>query len=217
MEALLTLDCFVHDFMGSLQGTTPGERADETISDHAERFVRLLACVPASKGHVLGPPVFFGASPDIGLESALSLLGSLRKTGILRVEADDAQFTVSIVNGDVVHGVSYPRPEPELLGNLLVDRGTIDAERLDRFFEECGSSASKIGQALNQQALVSTSELQAALEHQLRLLFDRLLATRESVWCFHEGEATLAYINMRLNIIGVLLDSARKSDEKRVS
>lgn len=60
---------------------------------------------------------------------------------------------------------------------------------------------------------MSTSELEEALVHQLRLLFDRLLATRESVWCFHAGEATLAYIDMRLNVMAVILESARKSDE----
>jgi hypothetical protein len=179
--------------------------------------VRLLEYSPSTKSQVLGPPVILGASPAIGLESLLGLLGSLRKTGILRVQARDALFMVSIVKGDVVHGVSYPRPPSELLGNILVSRGTIDSGTLTRFFEECGSSACRIGEALNEQALVSTDELQDALEHQLQLLFDRLLATGESEWCFHEGEATLAYIHMRMNVISVLLESARKNDEGAVA
>lgn len=211
-ETLERLDSVVHDFVASLDEDKLGA-AGGGSSDHVERFQRLLDGSPATKSHVLGPPVVFGSSPAIGLDSMLALLGSLQKTGVLRVQAGETLFTVSIVRGDVVHGVSYPRPEAELLGPILISQGTIEPARLYRFLDECGSSASMIGEALNRQTLVSTYELQDALEHQLQLLFDRLLATGESEWCFHEGEATLAYIHMRMNVISVLLESARKNDE----
>lgn len=214
--SLETLDSVVHDFVASLDQATLVGRGEGASSQHAERFRRLLEHSPSTKSHVLGPPVLFGASPSIGLDTLLGLLGSLRKTGILRVRVDDVMFMVSIVRGDVVHGVSYPRPETELLGNILVARGTIDADRLERFLLQCRGSASRIAEALERQELVSTDALKEALEHQLQLLFDRLLSTRESEWCFHEGEATLAYINMRMNVISVLLESARKNDERMV-
>ena len=212
------LDSVVHDFVAALD---PGALAASTNvagSSNASRLMRLLEeDAPSTKSRVLGPPVLLGASPPIALESLLGFLSSMHMTGILRVQADDVTFMVSVVNGDVVHAVSQPRPEPELLGNILVARGIIDPIRLARFFEECGASASKIGEALNRQALVSTDELRKALEQQMQQLFDRLFDSECAEWCFYAGEATLAYIDMRMNVIRVLLESARKQDEGRNS
>jgi len=157
--------------------------------------------------------VLCGTSPPIGLESVLAFLGSLRKTGILRILADGTTFMISIVRGDVVHGVSHPRPEAELLGNILVRREAIDVYRLRSFFDQCGSSPRRIGEALNRQELSATDDLREALEIQLQLLFDRLLAASSSEWCFHEGEAMLSYVTLRMNTTTVLLESARKRDE----
>lgn len=210
---LVHLDSVVHDFVAAMDRRTSAPPSDRA-GPHAESFRRLLESNTTSTGQILGPPVLFGASPPMGLENILGLLGSMRETGVLHVEAGGVTFTISIVNGDVVHGVSRPRPASELLGNVLVSLGTITAEQLSRFFAEHGSSPSTIGEALDREALVSTEQLGQALEHQLRLLFDRLLATRNAVWCFRAGEATLAYINMRLSVIGVLLESAAKNDER---
>jgi len=207
------LDSVVHDFVASM-----GQRAQAVESSgaapHVESFRRLLESSTASTGQILGPPVLYGASPPMGLENVLGMLGSMRQTGVLHVDAGGVTFTISIVKGDVVHGVSRPRPRAELLGNVLVSMGTVDADRLARFFDEHGSSASTIGEALDRGALVNPEELRRALEKQLRMLFERLLGTRNAVWCFRAGEATLAYIDMRLSVIGVLLESAAKSDER---
>jgi hypothetical protein len=152
-------------------------------------------------------------SPPVHLESVFGFLGSMRKTGILRLLAEGVTFRISVVRGDVVHGVSSWRPEEELLGNILVDRRAIDGYELDTFFSKCGSSACKIGEALNRQELVKTEALREALEIQLQKLFDRLLAASATEWCFHEGEATLSYVKLRVNPTRVLLESARKRDE----
>lgn len=207
------LDSVVHDFVASM-GQRPYAVDPNGAAPHVESFRRLLESSTASTGQILGPPVLYGASPPMGLESVLGLLGSMRETGVLHVDAGGVTFTISIVKGDVVHGVSRPRPRSELLGNVLVSLGLVDAERLARFFDEHGSTPSTIGEALDRGALVTTDELRRALEHQLRMLFARLLGTRRAVWCFRAGEATLAYIDMRLSVIGVLLESAAKSDER---
>ena len=204
----------VHDFLASLGQVPPGAPQDGTGSAHTARFMRILEYAPPTGGPLLGPPVFCGTSPSVGLESVFSFLGTLRKTGILRVCAGQTTFMISVVNGDVVHGVSQPRPEGELLGKILVERGAIDAYALSSFLEKWGSSAPRLGEALNREELVSTADLREALEIQLQQLFDRLLAARASEWCFHEGEATLSYIRLRMNATSVLLQSARVRDER---
>ena len=204
----------VHDFLASLGQVPTGTPQDGTGSAHTARFMRILEYVPPTGGPLLGPPVFCGTSPSVGLESVFGFLGTLRKTGILRVRAGETAFMISVVNGDVVHGVSHPRPEEELLGKILVARGAIDAYALSSFFEKWGSSAPRLGEALNREELVSTAYLREALEIQMQQLFDRLLAARASEWCFHEGEATLSYIRLRMNATSVLLQSARVRDER---
>jgi hypothetical protein len=175
--------------------------------------MRILAHAPLPAGMLLGPPVFCGTSPAVGLESVFGFLGTLRKTGILRIRTDETTFMISVVNGDVVHGVSHPRPEAELLGRILVARGAIDAYALSHFLDKWGSSPSRIGEAISREELVSAAHLREALEIQLQQMFDRLLAARTSEWCFHEGEATLSYVSLRLSATRVLLQSARKRDE----
>ena len=149
----------------------------------------------------------------IGIESLLGFLGSLRKTGVLRAEADGVTYMISVVHGDVVHGVCRPRSEPELLGSLLLARGAIGSDAILRFFETCGSSASRIVDALNREELVSNEVLREVLAQQMQLLFDRLLGAESVEWCFHEGEATLCYLNLRVNVNRMILESARCKDE----
>lgn len=216
IRTLRRLDSVIHDFIACLDQVHHHASVDLTGSGNVARFLSILESVPPAGGPLLGPPVLCGISPPIGLESVLSFLGSLHKTGILRVRSEGTTFMISVVRGDVVHAVSHPRPEAELLGSILVERSAIDRETLTRFLETHGASAGRLGEALNRQELLSTEELRAALEVQLQRLFDRLLAARTSEWCFHEGEATLSYIHLRVNATGVLLESARKRDEDGV-
>ena len=212
VEQLAKLDHVLHDFMACLQQGQQGS-VESAGSENIARFHRLLNHAPLVGGHVLGPPVLCGMSPPIGIECLLGLLGSAQKTGILRVLAGDTTFMISIVRGDVVHGICDPRPESELLGNILLAWGVVRAEQLQRFFEDCGANPKKLVDALNKEKLVSTAKLRDALAQQMQRLFDRLLAATNAEWCFHEGEATLCYVNMRVNVNRMLLESARKHDE----
>jgi hypothetical protein len=212
-DHLRRLDFVIHDFPACVDPVSLTARVDGPRRAHAESLRRILETELPANGVRLGPPVLCGTSPPIGLEGVLGFLGSLRKTGVLRVRADGATYMISVVRGDVANGVSQPRPEGELLGNILLRRGRIDADRLGRFFAECGPSAFRIVESLERQELVGTADLREALEIQLQHLFDRLLAARSAEWCFHDGEAMLSLINLRVNATRVLLESARKRDE----
>ena len=217
LESLGRLDSVVNDFIASLDQTSLPAPANGKESENIARFMRILAAETAPGSPVLGPPVLCGVTPPVHLESVFGFLGTLRKTGILRLQADDMTFMISVVEGDVVHGVSSKRPADELLGNILVERGAIGSLELEQFFSRCGSSACTIGEAINRQELVKTEALREALEIQLQRLFDRLLAARAAEWCFHEGEAKLAYITLRMSPIRVLLENARKRDEENAA
>jgi hypothetical protein len=210
------LDHVVHDFMACLD---PGSNCGVELGpgpESVERMTRILEYTPGGDSSaVLGPPVLCGMSPSMGVESLLGFLGMLKKTGMLRVRAGGTTYMISVVRGDVVNGTSDPRPEEELLGNLLVARGAIGRTRLERFLRDRASSACRLGEALTEQELVTTDELRGALEQQLQQMFDRMLAAESATWCFYEGEAVLSYIHVRMNVTSVLLESARKHDEGR--
>ena len=60
---------------------------------------------------------------------------------------------------------------------------------------------------------MSTAVLREVLAQQLQMLIDRLLGAKRADWCFHEGEATLCYVNLRVNVNRVLIESARSHDQ----
>jgi hypothetical protein len=207
------LDRVVHEFMASVKEDAAAPLSG-VESEEAQRLRRMLEQTSFVHGPVLGPPVLCGASPAIGLECLLGFLGSMRKTGVVRARADGTDYMISVVRGDVVHGVCAPRPEAELLGSLLLARGAIGSAALTRFVETCGSSPSRIVEALNGEELVSTAVLREVLAEQMQKLVDRLLAAQSAEWCFHEGEATLCYVNLRVNVNRMLLESARSHDQE---
>lgn len=206
------LDRVVHEFMASVKDTAAPLEGVE--SEETQRLRRMLDQTSFVHGPVLGPPVLCGSSPAIGLECLLGFLGSMRKTGVVRARADGTRYMISVVRGDVVHGVCDPRPESELLGSLLLARGAIGSEALLRFVETCGASPGRIVEALNGEELVKTEVLREVLAQQMQLLVDRLLASRSAEWCFHEGEATLCFVNLRVNVNRMLLESARGQDQQ---
>lgn len=211
-EQLERLDAVVHDFMACVQPDR-AKAVEALESEDAQRLQRMLDHASLAHEPVLGPPVLCGASPAIGIECLLGFLGSMRKTGVVRARAGDATYMISVVRGDVVHGVCDPRPESELQGSLLLARGAIGSEALLRFVETCGASPSRIVDALNGEELVSTAVLREVLAQQMQMLVDRLLAAGKAEWCFHEGEATLCYVNLRVNVNRMLLESARSHDQ----
>jgi len=210
-EQIERLDQVVHDFLACMQ--EGGERPLEELESEDAARLRDVLEPPRGKGPLLGPPVLAGASPAIPIETLLGFLGSQNKTGVLRVRTGGTRFMISVVRGDVVHGVCDPRPREELLGSLLLARGAIPADAMAGFFETCGASASRIVEALNDEELVPTGVLREVLAQQMQMLFDRLLKAESAEWCFHEGEATLSYVNLRVNVNRMLLETTRSQDE----
>ena len=158
--------------------------------------------------------VLSGFHPPVSLQTLLGFLSLLMKTGVLLVRADGCLFTITIVEGDVVHGLSEPRPESELLGQILIHSGAIDAATLDSFIERHKGSG-RLGEALEQEELVSYQALDNALNEQLKRLFDRLFAASKACFSFHEVPVPPSEVQMRMNVTRLLLQSAVAEDETR--
>ena len=133
--------------------------------------------------------------------------------GTLRVVTTTETFTLEVADGHIAHAVSDNTPPKARLGSILLARGAITMRQLKEFLRNYSGSSKPMGEALEREELVSKQELQAALEQQVQCLFHRMFAQREATFWFYAGNPSHPEIHIRMNVIQLLLESARSSDE----
>ena len=158
-----------------------------------------------------------GISPSVPIQSVLAFLSSNNKTGTLRFRTRPENFTLEIVDGDVVHTFSDQPPAGERLGDILVSRGALDSDTLEQFLEKYADSSVTLGQALEQEELVAMDEMREALEQQTQQLFHRVFSADDAAFYFYHAESSTPELHIRLKMIQLLLESARTHDEAEAS
>lgn len=170
----------------------------------------LTPLLPPSKNHVLAMQ---GSSRNIPLSQLLSFLGSLQETGVVKVKSDFETFTLELQHGVVVHAQSDNAPRNALLGNILVEMGSIDRDRLEQAL--LSSHGARVGETLEKGELVDREQLRKAIERQIQMLFDRMFQAQEAVFSFWKGDLKHTDGRVHLNVMQLLLESARSADERR--
>jgi len=165
---------------------------------------------------IKGQCILRGSSTALSIPNLLEVLSSHKKTGTLRISTEHENFTLEILDGDVVHACSDHAPRDQLLGSILVARSSISIEQLEQFFEQFTRPEGRLGDFLERQQLVSRADLQDALKHQVQMLFRRLFASGTGSFFFHEGKRVGVEERIRMNITQLLLESARMHDEQRI-
>jgi len=168
----------------------------------------VLAGERPSEQHVLA---LFGAGSVIPIHELIGFLGTVGKTGILRIETSRESFLLEFSSGDIVHGESSRTSEGERLGDLLVSQGAIERADLERVLE--GGSRRRLGHALLEKELITAQHLTAALRAQIQSLFVRLFREEAQGFSFWGGPPLHAERGVRLNSTSLLLEGARYSDE----
>ena len=193
---------------------SPSKGQVATYADGMARLERVVRTLRAWLPDQGTPAVLSGSHPPVNIPTLLGFLSLLRESGVLLVRADGCLFTITIMEGDVVHGLSEPRPPHELLGQVLIDAGAIDADRLSAFLQR-HSSDDRLGEALQKEELVSAHALDVCLKRQLHRLFERMFSAERASFEFHQSTAPLAAPAMRMNVTQLLLQSALTLDETR--
>ena len=191
--------------------------SEEQASSYANGLARLDQVVRTLRAWLPDDttrPVLSGCHPRVSIPALLGFLSLLRESGVMLVRAEGCLFTITIFEGDVVHGLSEPRPSGELLGQILVDEEAISADKLRDFLER-HTSSDRLGEALQREELVSAQALESCLKRQLHLLFERLFAAERASFEFFECAAPVAEPAMRMNVTQLLLQSALSLDETR--
>lgn len=154
-----------------------------------------------------------GNSWTIPIPELIGFLSNARKTGALWVHAPNETFLLQIRDGVLLHATSDSTPEGERLGELLVAAGALSAEELTSFLAT-NKQAGVLGLNLCRAGRISEEKLLVVLAEQVQRLFHRMLSARNSVFRFQEGAELLVQHHVRLNVMQLLLETARTFDER---
>lgn len=156
---------------------------------------------------------FGGACSSIGVPDLLAMMQAMGKTGVLRVSHPNEDVLLHFEDGDLVHAFSERTPGHLRLGELLVQQGALDRERLESVLF-CQPGEKRLGDVLTEGRIVTEEQLEAAVAHQVQQLFHRMFGYHDATFRFEPGlppvdEGSRA----RRNVIQLLLESARHNDE----
>jgi hypothetical protein len=162
---------------------------------------------------VSGQEELSGSSLVVPIPDLLSFLQMQGVSGLLQVDTGQEVISLLFERGDLTNAYSDNSPPGFRLGEILVELGDIDADRLEAFLVGFEPGKEKLGNALQREGLISREALELALESQVRLIFLRLLCSGEARYRFQRAPADAARSEHRFNVLQLLLDASRIRDE----
>lgn len=146
--------------------------------------------------------------PDI-----LQLLATGKKTGILEVKTSTRQKEVAFKNGNIIFASSVNSSE-DLLGNMLLHRGRITKDDLNRAIALHKQTGRQLGTTLIDMNLFDKEEIGECLRLQIEEIVYNLFSWAEGDFYFHEGEKPQkAPFLIELNTMNVVMEGTRRIDE----
>ena len=88
---------------------------------------------------------FTGNLRTLSFGDILQLIATGKKTGVLRMRRSQGSKYIYFRGGDVVAAASESNIEEERLGQLLVRRGALDAEGLERALKRQAANGKRLG------------------------------------------------------------------------
>src|SRR2546426_6329835 len=108
-----------------------------------------------------------GTIKDFGLPDIFQLIGLQRKTGILTLNNEKDNVTVTFENGMVVMADQTSKRLEDRLGNVLVKQGKLSKERLDEALQTQKATLQRLGHVLVAQNYITAKDLKDAIQVQI--------------------------------------------------
>jgi hypothetical protein len=159
--------------------------------------------------------VLAGHAAVVPISDLLGFLSGLRKSGMLWVDTSRESFLLQLREGAVIYAHGDNPPEGQLLGEILVRNKALERDRLAWALVESTASKDVLGSHLVNKGLISQEDLTRALAEQVQMIFDRLFASQDATYQFELGGRLMDSADVSLNVIQLLLESARANDECR--
>ncbi len=156
-----------------------------------------------------------------GVVELPDLIGMIRAqgmTGILNLSLPKEVVQLHFDKGQLVHAYSENAPKSLRLGEILVEQGVMDQERLKSLLYCHKNSPKMLGEILMDGGVVAPEHLHQALHYQIQCLFDRLFTHRKQAhFRFEPGLPDTTAQRAQVNVLQLLLESARAYDERQAS
>ena len=146
--------------------------------------------------------------PDI-----LQLLATGKKTGVLNVKTGARQKEVAFKNGNIIHATSVNSSE-DLLGNMLLNRGKISKNDLDRAIKLHKQTGRQLGTTLIDMNIFDKKEITEVLKQQIEEIVYNLFSWIEGEFTFREDDSPKdAPFLVDLATMNIIMEGTRRIDE----
>ncbi len=146
--------------------------------------------------------------PDI-----LQLLSTGKKTGVLQISTGTRQKEIAFRDGNIIHASSINSTE-DLLGNLLLKRGKISKDDLEKAIAMHKQTGRQLGTTLVDMNLFDKEEVLECLKLQIEEIVYNLFSWEEGEFKFLENAAPKkAPLLVELNTVNIIMEGTRRIDE----
>ncbi len=157
---------------------------------------------------------FTGNLRTLSFGDILQLIATGKKTGVLRLFRPQGAKYIYFKGGDVVAASSDSNIEEERLGQLLIRRGVLSADELDRALKRQSANGKRLGHTLIELGLCDRSKVVDALRAQVEEMVYSVFSYPDGQFEFVDSEAPDAtHIPVELNSLNVMMEGARRFDE----
>lgn len=148
------------------------------------------------------------------LAEIFQLIAAGRKSGTLGIQRDDSIVMIYFDRGEIIYG--YGPRQTFHLGQLLKERGKLDAKQLDEAVQTQArtDNSRRLGEILIEKRFIDRADLQSVVQEQVSELLYSLLAWQTGSFKFYENQyPTDEEITVRLSVENVILEGLRRLDE----
>ncbi len=156
-----------------------------------------------------------GSLKDFGLQDIFQLIGLQRKTGILTIKSSQDTIYITFLDGKIVNADSEKAKIESKLGRVLLKRGSITEEQLNKALEIQKQTLQRLGYVLVKEGFITNEELKNALTQQILQIVYKVFRWREGEYYFSQ-EIAVEYDRDSINPItseSVLMEGAQMLDE----
>ena len=127
-----------------------------------------------------------GNLKTVSFSDILQLLSTGKKTGVLEVNTSARQKEVAFKNGNIIYASSLNTSE-DLLGNMLLRKGKLSKDQLERAITLHKQTGRQLGTTLVDMNLFEKDEIAECLKFKIEEIFYNLFSWQEGNFVFHEG------------------------------
>ncbi len=157
---------------------------------------------------------FAGNLKTVGFGDVLQLISTGRRTGALILKRPHRGKKIYFRTGDIIAAASEPPTDEERLGQLLLRKGMISVEDLEKALKRQKSTGRRLGQILVELGTMGKDDIVNALRLQVEEVVYGVFGWTDGEFHFAEGEKPEAsQILVELNTLSVMMEGARRFDE----